>query len=98
VPISSAPCATPSAVVFSISPVSSSITFLKELKGTRRGAYAAIWIFESREAWERLWGSPEAPRPATDYPDKWKVWENVILAPFLTQDPDKIGFTSYLEV
>jgi hypothetical protein len=72
--------------------------FLKELKGTRRGAYAAIWIFESREAWERLWGSPEAPRPATDYPDKWKVWENVILAPFLTQDPDKIGFTSYLEV
>jgi hypothetical protein len=72
--------------------------FVKGLKGARRGAYAAIWIFESREAWERLWGTPEAPRPATDYPDNWKIWENVILAPFLTQDPDTIRFTSYQEV
>jgi hypothetical protein len=31
--------------------------FLRGLKGARRGAYTAIWIFESREAWERLWGN-----------------------------------------
>ena len=72
--------------------------FLKGLKGTRRGAYAAIWIFESRAAWEKLWGTPEAPRPPTEYPLKWKVWENEVLAPLLAQDPDTIRFTSYLEV
>ena len=32
--------------------------FLRGLKGARRGAYAAVWIFESREAWEALWGPP----------------------------------------
>lgn len=72
--------------------------FLRGLKGARRGAYAAIWIFESREAWERLWGPPEAPRPAAEYPEKWKAWENEVLAPLLTQDPDRIRFTSYEEV
>jgi len=72
--------------------------FLRGLKGARRGAYAAIWIFESREAWERLWGTPAAPRPASQYPENWKVWENVVLAPFLAQHPDTIRFTSYQEV
>ena len=72
--------------------------FVKGLKGARRDAYAAIWIFESRQAWEQLWGTPDAPRPAADYPEKWKIWENVILAPLLAQDPDTIRFTSYLEV
>ncbi len=72
--------------------------FLKGLKGARRGAYAAIWIFESREAWERLWGPPEAPRSPAEYPETWKVWENEVLAPFLTQDPDTIRFTSYQEI
>ena len=72
--------------------------FLRGLKGARRGAYTAIWIFESREAWERLWGTVEAPRPAAEYPENWKTWENAILAPFLTQDPDTIRFTSYEEV
>lgn len=47
--------------------------FLRGLKGVRRGAYAAIWIFKSRQAWERLWGAPQAPRPAADYPENWKV-------------------------
>jgi hypothetical protein len=72
--------------------------FVKGLKGARRGGYAAIWIYESRQAWEQLWGTPHAPRPAADYPEKWKIWENVILAPLLAQDPDTIRFTSYLEV
>ena len=71
---------------------------LKGLKGARRGRYAAIWIFESREAWERLWGTVEAPRPAPEYAERWKVWENEILAPLLKQDPDTIRFTSYEEI
>jgi len=72
--------------------------FLKGLKGARRNAYAAIWIFESRAAWEKLWGTVEAPRSPADYPGKWKVWENEVLAPLLSQDPDTIRFTSYQEV
>ena len=72
--------------------------FLRGLKGARQDAYAAIWIFESREAWENLWGPPEAPRPPSQYPRKWQVWENEVLAPFLIQYPDTIRFTSYQEV
>jgi hypothetical protein len=72
--------------------------FLRGLKGAHRDSYAAIWIFESREAWERLWGTPEAPRPPADYPAQWNVWENEVLAPLLAQDPDTIRFTSYLEL
>jgi heme-degrading monooxygenase HmoA len=69
--------------------------FLKGIKGARQGAYTAVWIFESREAWERLWGSLEAPRQPARYPKTWRVWENEVLAPFLSQHPDAIRFTSY---
>lgn len=72
--------------------------FLRGLKGARRGAYTAIWIFESRAAWEGLWGTMQAPRPAADYPEKWKIWENTVLARFLIRDPDTIRFTSYEEL
>jgi hypothetical protein len=72
--------------------------FLRGLKGARRDAYAAIWIFESREAWERLWGPTHAPRPPSQYPAKWQVWENEILARFLVLEPDAIRFTSYEEI
>jgi hypothetical protein len=72
--------------------------FLRGLKGARRGAYAAVWIFDSREAWEKLWGPPGAPLPPSQYPEKWQVWENEILAPLLSQDPDTIRFTSYEEI
>ncbi len=72
--------------------------FLRGLKGSRRGAHAAIWIFESREAWEELWGPPDAPHPPSRYPKTWQVWENEVLAPLLSQDPDTIRFTSYEEV
>jgi hypothetical protein len=71
---------------------------VKGAKGARRGAYAAVWIYESREAWERLWGTPERPRRPEDYPATWKAWEGEVLAPFLAQDPDAIRFTSYEEV
>jgi hypothetical protein len=72
--------------------------FLKGIKGGRRGAYAAIWIFESRAAWEKLWGTVESPHAPVDYPPKWKAWESEVLAPLLAQDPDTIRFTSYQEL
>lgn len=71
---------------------------VKGIKGPRRGCYATIWVYESREAWERLWGHPDSPRPRQDYPDNWKTWEEQVLAPFLAQDPDTIRFTSYQEI
>ena len=72
--------------------------FVPGLKGARRGAYSAIWVFESREVWERPWGTIDAPHPAAEYPESWRIWENAVLAPFLIQDPDTIRFTSYEEV
>jgi heme-degrading monooxygenase HmoA len=72
--------------------------FVKGVKGVRRGAYAALWIYESREAWEHLWGTPEHPRASQEYPDAWKVWENELLAPFLEDHPDRIRFTVYEEL
>jgi len=29
--------------------------FLKGIKGVRKDGYTAVWRYESREAWERLW-------------------------------------------
>jgi len=29
--------------------------FVRGVKGARQDTYAAVWIYESREAWERLW-------------------------------------------
>ncbi|RMF86486.1 MAG: hypothetical protein D6736_15030 [Nitrospinota bacterium] len=71
--------------------------FLQGIKGAGRGQYAALWIYESREAWERLWGSPDQPRQREEYPENWKIWEEEVLAPFLQQDPDQIRFTAYEE-
>jgi hypothetical protein len=71
--------------------------FLKGIKGARKGHYTAIWIYENREAWERLWGPVDHPRLKHEYPENWQIWEDEILAPFLTQDPDTITFTAYEE-
>jgi hypothetical protein len=72
--------------------------FVKGTKGVRRGACAALWIYESREAWGHLWGTPEHPRTPQDYPETWKVWEEELLAPFLEDRPDTIRFTAYEEL
>ncbi len=69
---------------------------LKGIKGSRRGCYAAIWVYADRQAWENLWGSPEHPKDVHDYPEKWRAWEE-ILSKFLLDDPDKIQFTAYEE-
>ena len=68
---------------------------VKGVKGARRDAYAAVWIYESREAWERLWGTLEHPLERTEYPEKWRIWEEELLAPILSGHPDAIAFTAY---
>ena len=70
---------------------------VKGVKGTRQGAYAIAWVYASREAWERLWGTPEQPHSPHDYPENWRLWEEEILAPLLAQHPDAIRFTAYEE-
>ncbi|MGQ5517598.1 hypothetical protein [Halococcus saccharolyticus] len=72
--------------------------FLEGLRGDHRDSYAALWIYESREAWEELWGAPGAPIEADEYPERWLTWENELLAPLLDCDPDDIAFTSYEEL
>ena len=72
--------------------------FVRGIKGTRKGEYAAIWIYENRQAWEALWGSAEHPRKKHEYPPTWQVWEDEILASLLLQQPDTITFTSYEEL
>jgi heme-degrading monooxygenase HmoA len=71
--------------------------FLRGIRGTRRDRYAAIWIYESREAWQRLWGTPDAPLRSTAYPETWRIWEEQVLAPLLSEVPDAITFTAYEE-
>jgi heme-degrading monooxygenase HmoA len=72
--------------------------FVKGAKGARRDAYAALWIYESREAWEHLWGTPDHPRPPHEYPATWKIWEDELLAPLLQGRPDATRFTAYEEL
>lgn len=69
--------------------------FLKGIKGHRSGSYAALWVFESRSAWERLWGTVDHPISMQGYPANWKVWEDEVLGPFLDREPDTITFTDY---
>jgi len=71
---------------------------VKGVKGERSGAYAAIWVYESQEAWEQIWGPAAHPRRYPHYPENWKVWEREVLAPFLVRDPDAIRFTAYVEL
>ena len=69
--------------------------FLERIRGEGRQKYIAIWIYESKEAWERLWGPQASPYPKEAYPEKWIAWEREILAPLLDCDPDKIRFAAY---
>ena len=72
--------------------------FMKGIKGSRNGHYATVWIYESREAWQRIWGIPEQSIRKEDYPENWKIWEEEFLMPFLDREPDKIEFTAYEEL
>lgn len=72
--------------------------FLYGIKGSNREQFAAIWEYESREAWEALWGSPDEPISEEEYPEKWRVWEDELLAPLLNVEPDNIRYTSYVVI
>ena len=69
--------------------------FLKGIKGARADQYTAVWQYESRAAWRQLWGPVADPKPKAEYPDPWLEWEDDLLAPVLSEDPDEIRFTSY---
>lgn len=71
---------------------------VKGVRGVRRGRYAAVWVYESKEAWERLWGAEDQPIGPPNYPENWRVWEHEVLAPFLDRDPDRITYTAYEEL
>ncbi len=72
--------------------------FVRRIRGSGGSELAAIWVYESRQAWERLWGPVHQPLAPDAYPDSWKVWENELLRPLLDCDPDKITFAAYEEL
>lgn len=69
--------------------------FLRGIKGTRAGEFTAVWRYESRDAWESLWGPVDDPVPPEAYPDAWKTWEQDLLAPVVAGEPDDVPFTTY---
>lgn len=69
--------------------------FLYGIKGSRRGLYAALWEYASRDAWESLWGPVDDPKSKEEYPESWNEWEDDLLAPLITTDPDEIQYTTY---
>ena len=69
--------------------------FLYGIKGARSGGFTAVWTYESREAWQELWGPVDDPVSKEEYPDRWVVWEDDLLAPILADDPDEIEYTSH---
>lgn len=65
------------------------------LKGRDAGQPAALWIYESYEAWAALWGPPDDPIGQDKYPSRWVRWERELLAPLLSEDPDRVPLTSF---
>jgi hypothetical protein len=72
-------------------------SFLRGIRGSRRGKYAALWTYQNLQVWEQLWGPIDRPRQKTDYPSNWRIWEDEVLTPFLAVDPDSIEFSAYQE-
>jgi len=76
----------------------SAFYFAKGIRGERTNQYVAVWIYESRDAWEKLWGPMDRPKSACEYPSNWLAWEEKVLAPFLDCEPDRITLTAYEEL
>jgi len=72
-----------------------SYQFLRGIKGARTDGFTALWTYESRDAWEALWGPVDDPISKDEYPETWRVWEDELLEPVLAGDPDDIEYTSY---
>ncbi len=71
--------------------------FLQGVRGAGAGKPAALWRWESHEAWVELWGPAGDPKPPAQYPERWREWE-ALLDPLLSEEPDEIRFTSYREL
>lgn len=74
------------------------VRLLHGIRGQQKGEWAALWIYESRQAWQALWGPVEEPHGPADYPQAWRRWERELLAPLLDRDPDTIILTAYQQV
>ena len=61
----------------------------------RKGKYSVIWIFESQEALEELFGTEDKPKRG---PANFVHFEDDILGKFLDRPADKIVFTDYWEL
>jgi len=72
--------------------------FLRRIRGSRNVEYTAIWIYQNRASWEKLWGKTDNLIEKENYPENWKRWENEFLAPLLAQDPDRIDYAAYEEI
>ena len=72
-----------------------SANLLWGVKGEEQDQPAALWVYESRQAWEQLWGTPEAPVNPANYPEAWLRWEEEVLKPLIVGEPDKVPLTSY---
>lgn len=69
--------------------------FGERIKGQLPGRASSFWVYESRAAWEALWGTPEDPASPGDYPELWVIWEQEYLGPLLDRSADAIEFGSY---
>jgi hypothetical protein len=65
------------------------------IKGSRTDQFAAVWVYESTDIWEEVWGPVDDPVSKSAYPDAWLRWEDELLDPILADDPDRIEYTSY---
>ncbi len=71
--------------------------FVRGVRGDRSGRYGAVWIYEDRVAWERMWGQAGQPTPPGRHPAGWRRWEK-ILSTLLDRPADAIHFTAYEEL
>ncbi len=69
--------------------------FLKGIRGSRKNGYTAVWVYQSKETWEALWGPVGQPISRQAYRDNWRIWEDEILSKFLDRDPNAITYTAY---
>jgi hypothetical protein len=66
--------------------------FVKGVRGKRRGKYAVIWVFESLEAIESLWGTEDDPKPG---PDIFLDYEEKVLGPYIDRPAQQIVWSDY---
>jgi hypothetical protein len=69
--------------------------FLRGYKAARKGEYAMLWVFESRDALEAMFGTEDDPKPG---PEAFVRYEAAIGPYLAAARPDLIRFTDYEEI